>query len=442
MKLLTQTLCFLLCSQILLAQENFAFTSDKRKVTIPFKLINNLIIVPVKVNGVELNFLLDTGVEETILFSLDEKDEVKLFEVERIKLKGLGSEAPIEALKSSRNLLSIPGLEIRNHEILIVLDQEFNFSSSLGVPVNGIIGYHFFENNLVEIDYSRERIHIYNEKKIRKEKILKRHTSLPITIENAKPYLNIVVTIEGNPIVAKCLIDTGNSDPVWLFESRSNQINVPEKNYVDFLGRGFSGEVHGKRAKISTLSIDGFEFERPIGSFPDSVSIMNVKMVRNRTGSIGGELLKRFNVVFDYKDKKLYLKKNRAYNDPFKYNISGIDVHHVGLQWINEEVSLKTYLVSNSQESHYTKKETPDFKYNFLLKPVYEIVSVRKGSPAEKAGLLKGDVIVSINKKHTYKLSLQEINRLLKADAGDYISLEIKRKDKAIHFRFRLEELL
>lgn len=442
MKLLTQLLCFLLCSQVLFAQENFTFTSHKKKVTIPFKLINNLIIVPVKVNGVELNFLLDTGVEETILFSLDEKDEVKLFEVEKIKLKGLGSEAPIEALKSSRNLLSIPGLEIRNHEILIVLDQEFNFSSSLGVPVNGIIGYHFFENNLVEIDYSREKIYVYNENKIQKEKLLKKHKSLPITIENAKPYLNIVVTIDENPLVAKCLIDTGNSDPVWLFESKSDQINIPVKNFNDFLGRGFSGEVHGKRAKISNLSIDEFGFKNPITSFPDSVSIVNVKMVNDRLGSIGGELLKRFNVVFDYKDKKLYLKKNRAYDDPFKYNISGIDVHHVGLQWINEEVPLKTYLVSNSQESHYTKKETPDFKYNFLLKPVYEIVSVRKGSPAEKAGLLKGDVIVSINKKHAYKLSLQEINRLLKADAGDYISVEIKRKDKAILFRFRLEELL
>lgn len=442
MKLFIQLLCFLYCSQLLIAQEDFAFISEKKKVTIPFRLINNLIIVPVKVNGVELNFLLDTGVEETILFSLDEKDEVKLFEVEKTKLKGLGSEAPIEALRSSKNLLTIPGLEIRNHEILIVLDQDFNFSSSLGVPVNGIIGYHFFKNSLIEIDYSRKKIHVYNENKIKKIKLLQKYKPIDIKIENAKPYLETSVTIDKDSIVAKCLIDTGNSDPVWLFASKSDHISIPKKNFVDFLGRGFSGEVHGKRARISHLAIGQFEFKKPISSFPDSVSIMNVKMVKDRLGSVGGELLKRFNVIFDYQNQKIYLKKNRNFNDSFKYNISGINVHHVGLQWISEEVSLRTHLISNSQESHYTQKETPDFKYNFLLKPAYEIASVRKDSPAYKAGLLKGDKIVSINKKHVYKLTLQEIITLLKADAGDYISMEITRDNKVINFRFQLQELL
>lgn len=442
MKLFLQLLCFLMCSQSFFAQDGFLLLSDKKKVTIPFKLINNLVIVPVKVNGVPLSFLLDTGVEETVLFSLDEKDEVKLFEVEKIKLKGLGSEAPIEALRSSKNTLSMPGLEIKNHEILIVLDQEFNFSSSMGIPVNGIVGYHFFKNNLVEIDYAGKKIHVYSQNKIQKSRLLKRFQPVKITIENAKPYLETFVTIDQEQIKAKCLIDTGNSDAVWLFSSKSDQISIPNKNFIDFLGRGFSGEVHGNRARISSIAIEGFKFQKPITSFPDSISIASVKIVKDRLGSIGGELLKRFTVVFDYKDSMLYLKKNRAYNETFKYNISGLDVHHVGLQWINEEISLRTNLVSSSQANHYIQKETPDFKYNFLLKPVYEIVNVRKGSPAEKAGLLKGDVIFSINKKHAYKLSLQQISALLKGDPGEYIFIEIKRKDKTINFRFQLEELL
>lgn len=442
MKLLTQLLCFLICIPSLLGQEGFQFTSNKSKISIPFKLINNLIIIPVEVNGVELNFLLDTGVEETILFSLDEKEEVKLFEVQKITLKGLGGQAPIEGLRSSKNRLTIPGLECNNHDILIVLDQEFNFSSSLGIPVNGIIGYHFFEKNLIEINYSKKKIYVYNENKIQRKKIIKRYEPMDITIENSKPYLQTSVIIDANSIFAKCLIDTGNSDPIWLFESKSDQIEVPVKNFNDFLGRGFSGDIHGKRAKIAKFSINEFEFKKPICSFPDSVSIKNVRMVENRLGSVGGELLKRFNVIFDYKNYKIYLKKNNAYNDSFRYNISGISIHHVGLQWINEIIPLKTELVSTTQNNHYSKKDTPEFRYNFQLKPVYEILSVREDSPAKKAGLLKGDEIVAINKKHTYKLSLQEMNTLLKGDVGDYILIEIKRKDKIINFRFRLEELL
>jgi len=442
MKRMSQILCFLLCSPLLFGQEGFEFTSDKNKIRIPFKLVNNLIIIPIEVNGVELNFLLDTGVEETLLFSLDEKEEVKIYDVQKIKLRGMGSEAPIEALKSSKNTLTLPGLKSENHTIYIVLDQEFNFSSSLGIQVNGIIGYHFFKNNLVEINFSKRKIYVYREDKARKRDFFSKYESLDFTLEKAKPYILTSVLIDTNPFIAKCLIDTGNSDSVWLFEDKSDAIKVPEKNFDDFLGRGFSGSVHGKRAKIASFMIKDFEFKKPITSFPDSVSIKNVSLVQDRLGSVGGELLKRFNVIFDYKNQRIYLKKNHHFNNPFRYNISGIEVHHVGLQWINEVIPLRTHLVSNSQESHYTQKQTSEFKYNFQLKPLYEIVSVRQGSPAEKAGLIKGDVLVSINKKHTYKLSLQEINTLLKANAGDYIFIEIKRKDKAISFKFQLQELL
>ncbi len=50
-----------------LAQGDFLFEKGVHKVVIPFKFINNLIFIPIKVNGIELNFLLDSGVEETIL---------------------------------------------------------------------------------------------------------------------------------------------------------------------------------------------------------------------------------------------------------------------------------------------------------------------------------------------------------------------------------------
>ncbi len=67
------------------SQDGFQFETDKTKITIPFQLINNLIFIPINVNGVELNFLLDTGVEETILLSLDDKEGLNFNNVEKIK---------------------------------------------------------------------------------------------------------------------------------------------------------------------------------------------------------------------------------------------------------------------------------------------------------------------------------------------------------------------
>ncbi len=65
------------------SQSGFHFEKTKKKVVIPFQLINNLIFIPINVNGETLTFLLDTGVEETVLFSLDEKEEVSLYQLEK-----------------------------------------------------------------------------------------------------------------------------------------------------------------------------------------------------------------------------------------------------------------------------------------------------------------------------------------------------------------------
>ncbi|MGK4567659.1 PDZ domain-containing protein [Flavobacterium sp. 3HN19-14] len=422
------------------AQDAFIFTSNKKKVAIPFELVNNLIIFPIEVNGIKLNFLLDTGVEETILFSLRENDEVQLYNTERIMLRGLGTQDAVEGLKSKKNTLSLHGLECKNQEILVILDETFNFSSSLGVVVNGIIGYHFFENNFVKIDYIRKKLYVYNPRKLDKEKIINGYKSYPITIEKCKPYISSEVGMNEQPIPAKLLLDTGNSDAVWLFQNRSSAIAVPEKNFEDFLGRGFSGDIFGKKARIYNFAISNFEFEKPLVAFPDTLSIKNVKMVDKRLGSIGGEIFRRFSVVFDYKEKQLYLRKNKDFDDPFHYNMSGIVLHHAGLQWVQAE------RIDNNSSANTVKIDfgsAPlEMKYKFELKPVYEIVSVRKNSPADKIGLKSGDVLIAINGVQSYKYSLQDINEILKSEAGRNIVLEVDRKSTVIKYKFRLENIL
>jgi uncharacterized protein YqiB (DUF1249 family) len=44
---------------------------------------------------------------------------------------------------------------------------------------------------------------------------------------------------------------------------------------------------------------------------PDEFSIQHVNLVEDRKGSVGGEIMRRFTVVFDYPNQKLYLKKNK-----------------------------------------------------------------------------------------------------------------------------------
>jgi len=433
----------LLTSFILLAQDDFLIEKNKKKVVIPFKLINNLVFIPIKVNGVELNFLLDSGVDETILFSMEEKKEVSFNNVQKIKLRGLGSEEEIEGLKSTNNILETHGLKSTNHLVYIILDQGFNLSSHIGIPVNGIIGYKFFKNNIVEINYHKKKIVVHSNNDEVRNDLEKKYKSIPITIEKSKPYINATAVVNEKEIPAKLLIDIGNSDSFWIFQN--NKIKLPKKNFADFLGKGFSGDIEGHRAKISEFYLADFKFKNPIVSFPDSSSIKNVKMVTGRIGSVGGEILKRFRVILDYADKKIYLKPNNKFKDAFTYNKSGITIQHNGLQWVQETVHFEMVNVVNVGKvelNDESKNKEQDFKYKFQLKPIYEIVNVRKNSAAEKCGLKKGDVIITINKNRPYKYTLEQINQLLKSEDDVWINLEIERNSVLFKFRFKLEDEL
>ena len=438
-------LFFILISSLtILAQDGFQFSKEVDKVSIPFKFINNLIFIPIKVNGVELNFLLDSGVEETILFSLEEKKEIEFSNVEKIILRGLGSEDAIQGLKSTNNMLEIKGLKSINHLLYIVLDQEFNLSSHIGIPVNGIIGHQFFKNNLIEINYEKKRVIVHRDIEKNRKKIEKKFEKVAIAIESLKPYILSTVTIDSVEFPAKLLIDIGNSDAIWLFENRSKLIKIPSKSFEDFLGKGFSGDVEGKRARINKFKMSEFEFKNPIAAFPDSSSLRSVKMVAGRVGSVGGDILRRFTIIMDYTNGLLYLKKNKEFNAPFNYNKSGIEIQQQGMQWVQETVFLQTVPIVVAEDSFKTKAEKTgnNFKYSFNLKPVYSIANIRKNSPAFAAGLEKGDMILSINGNPSYKYSLQQMNSFLKSEENLWITMEVERNNKKLKIKFQLQNVL
>ena len=105
------------------AQGNFDFTNNLNKQSISFKLLNNLIVFPIEVNGEKLNFILDSGVGGTVLFNLNARDSIKLNNVKRVKLQGLGGEEPINAAVSRGNTFTINSIENTN-ELVYVIDND------------------------------------------------------------------------------------------------------------------------------------------------------------------------------------------------------------------------------------------------------------------------------------------------------------------------------
>ena len=424
------------------AQENgFSIISDKDKLTVPFISINNLIFIEVYVNKVPMMFLLDSGVDKTILFSLEEVDEVQFVKAEKTTFRGLGSRfESVEGFKTSKNTLSIAQYYVdNNHDIYVILDQDFNISSGIGVPINGILGYEFFKNYVVEIDYVRLKIHLHKDINSIQKKIDKKFVKQYITLEANKPYLTAEILLNKDyHDTLKLLLDTGNSDAVWLFQNKIPQATIPENNFDDFLGKGFNGEVHGKRAKLDRIKIHKYVFQQPYVAFPDTLSIQNVRLAKERAGSIGSEILRRFTVVLDYQRELIYLSPNSQYDEPFRFNMSGIEVQHAGVQW----VKTRDVTIDNNRNKNLLKDILEGFNYTMELKPIYKIYNLRPDSPAAIAGLQKDDEIISINGKSAHSFTLQKIKNLLQSDEGKKIKIEIKRNNVVLKYSFYLKSIL
>lgn len=419
------------------AQNSFQLLNTKKTV-IPFQLINNLIFIPININGANLTFMVDTGVAETILFSLENKN-LKLSNVEKIRFSGLGGSLSIDGLKSDRNIARIgDGIINNSMSLYVILDEEFNVSSHVGIPVNGVIGYHFFKDHPIAIDYISKKITIYENMDLLKRKIRK-FDEIPITIEKEKPYLNADVEMTNEKKDSKLLIDLGNSDAIWLFPTLIKDFVYNRPNIDDFLGRGFNGDIYGKRSRIHNFYLGDFKFEKPLTAMPDEFSIQHVNLVKDRKGSIGGEIMRRFSVVFDYPNNKLYLKKNRNFDDPFHFNMSGLDFRQDGLQWQEDRVKIDTRATAGSSKVNEAYRED-SFQYKFSLKPIFSIAGVRKDSPAYTAGLKKDDRIISINGDKTSDMTLEKIFEIMKSSEGRTITMIIQRKEEQLTFRFNLED--
>ncbi|MDP3352729.1 MAG: hypothetical protein Q8S44_03195, partial [Flavobacteriaceae bacterium] len=210
-----------------------------------------------------------------------------------------------------------------------------------------------------------------------------------------------------------------------------------------YLGEGLSGSIYGKRSRIHLFKIGNFKFKEPTASFPDSTSIAFVKTFKERNGSIGGKILRRFKIILDYPNQKLTLKKNRYFYEPFNYNMSGIDLVHHGQILVKEKEPTSFNVERTGFESNTSNNPvfvmSYDYKYKF--KSTYKINLIMEGSPAFASGLKKDDILVSINGDPAYKYKLEELMYFFYHNEHDRLRIEVERNGIPMKFEFRLRRM-
>nr|WP_313795287.1 aspartyl protease family protein [uncultured Allomuricauda sp.] len=431
----------LMLMPFLVSAQSFILPKNQKSQKIKFQLLNNLILIPVEVNGAELTFVLDSGVSRPILFNISDRDSLLINNVQEITIRGLGGGEPMAALSSKGNTFKLGNARNYNQDLYVVLDKEINFSTSLGIPVHGILGYDLFRDFVIEVNYSSRNIRLHNPD-LYKDSNPKKSQTLPISIERRKAYIEGTVLMEdADNVPVKLLVDTGSSDALWLFHQPEKGLDIPEKHYEDYLGRGLSGDVFGKRTKVSGIRIGDFELKDAKTAFPYRESFGFIKFLGDRNGSVGGEILKRFNIIFDYPRRQVTLKKNGNFSTPFQYNLAGIDIQHNGLRYIAESIAGPNGVVKSNDDPFGNVQILLENKTRLSLVPEIIVSGIRAGSPAAEAGLREGDVILAVNGKriHTYKL--QEVLKMLNQKEGKRIRILIERYNQDLLFSFVLKKV-
>ena len=154
---------FLLTFVPVCAQGSFVLSpGHKDKAVVPFKLVNNMMVIKAKVNGKELSFLVDTGVKKTVLFNVQVSDSLLLKNIETLKLRGLGEGNSINAVSSNGNLFRCDGIINPSLSLFMITDKLFDLSAKMGIDIHGIIGGDLFEDFVVKINYASEKLTYYD----------------------------------------------------------------------------------------------------------------------------------------------------------------------------------------------------------------------------------------------------------------------------------------
>lgn len=379
----------------------FRFNRDRRFVSIPIQVRNNLAVMPLYINERgPFYFILDSGVNTTILTEPMIAHLLRLEIHDNILIYGLGGEGIVEAALASNVKISMRGITGENLNMIVIPENILSFSEVFGFPVYGIIGYDFLKNFPVEISYANQSLRVYQEPNYR---IDRRSKVIPFQLVNGKPYLeSTIVGINGDSLTTYLLLDLGASHPLYL---NKEYLTLSDRTISGFLGKGISGNLLGKIGRVNKLIIGDTYVKEPLVSYPDSEFLEFYGQAINWEGIIGGGIIKRYDVILDYPSEHVVLRRSQYYSEPFRTSLSGLEV-------VARGANMRKFMV------HY----------------------VRPGSAGYEAGILSGDQIVALNMKSHHQLTLEDILDALSAREGRQISMVLVRDEEILRKRFRLRE--
>jgi predicted aspartyl protease len=356
--------------------------SADQKILAEFKIAKDgdPILLPVTFKNKEYLFVLDTGTSHTVF---DTSFRHELGDVKKVR-KLLTAGRLIEAESFNAPEAFLGPLNLQDCNEVICSDIKM-LSAILGKQVSGFIGMNFLNKYTVQIDFDKGTVTFL-------QPVEGRHPNWGIELAMRSDSLGWQY-VKGdilNGINVDFVIDTGANSTGGLKNNIFEQILSKNKlKTSETLFATASGVITKREIRIDNLSVGSFQYAGLI--FGDA-----------NWSHLGLSFLSRHRITFDFPNKKIYLKKGEDFKKIDENDMSGLHLLRI---------SDKTV-----------------------------VYSVDESSPAQKAGINTGDIILNVDNNDANTYEIWELRRFLMSGDKRNITMKIKHGEGVKDISFLLKK--
>ncbi len=354
------------------------------------QLSGGVVLVKAKFNNLpdSLNFIMDTG---SGAISLDSSTTYE-FKIPHVPsgrtINGIAGIREVDVSKN--NKLAFPGLVMDSLDFYI---NDYDILSSVyGEKIDGIIGYSFFSRYIVKMNFDSLKMEVYEPGKIDYPK----KGFLLHPLFTALPIQPLTIRDE-RKVNANFYIDTGAGLCFLMSKQFEEDSSILKKRRrpISVQVQGLGGKKEMLLTIIKQVQIGPYRFRKvPTNILDDEFNATSYPFLG---GLIGNDILRRFNITLNYPKREIHIEPNSHFNDEFDYSYTGMNMYYVDGQIIADDVIV--------------------------------------GSPAERSGLKKEDVIMAVNSNFSNNINTY---RNLMQGVGDKITLLVTRDGQPMIITFRV----
>ncbi len=336
---------------------------------VPFEFLKHLILVKAKINESQkdYDFVIDTGG----LTFIDKNV------AQELNLKQRGMMAKID-------ILDLSGFKIE--KIFCFTTFDFQHFKALRTPIHGIIGSNLLERFKVTFDFKSFLVSFSSDTASFEPVEKGIHLSFRNHPVNNAPLIKFTL----NHKIMEGMIDTGQPYPLVL----------PLKSYDEYKDTGISNFIKSKGlmekwpetsadfnylARLKSFELGNIKIDNILCLFGELPQLLSMPL-------IGNDFLSHFNIIINYpKDEMMLIPYPDMY---FKNNWFSIGINP-GITADNKAM----------------------------------VEGIWENSPADKANIQVGDIIVSFNSQQVTPANLIELMKIMETDDAKSIKLEIENQD-------------